>query len=398
MTDPHKRPILIVASALPYEATGTSIVARRLIDNLQEDEAVLLARAPSHRVHLTQRRLPIPSIKVRWLPLGLRGERYWKVGGIIPAVVQGIMAVRRHRCGAILAMFPDELSLPTGYLLHRATGLPLIAYFCDLYLEDRDDRGWEKTIARWVQPRVLRAASRLITLNRGLEEYYRDRHGIVAVTVPTCINKPLAEGGLLAPPANPFRIAFSGNVNDTRIDSLRALVVAVGSDPGYALQYFTPQPPEELKALGVWAPNASAEFVADDASLVRRLSECDVLLLPLTFEVSGHSRDQMATCLGTKLFEYFEAGKPVLVHCPADYYMARYFREAGCGLVVTDPSAAAIRTALKRLREDLALRQDLVNKAFVAAREFEGPKVTALLRREIAAVMANAGTAFEGAS
>jgi hypothetical protein len=391
MSDSKHPPFLIVASALPYESTGTSIVLRRLIENLRADEAVLLARAPNPGVRLTRPRLPIPAIPVRWLPLGLRGERFSRMAGIAPGLAQGLGAVRRHGCGAILAMFPDEFSLTTGYLLHRATGLPLVAYFCDLYLEDRRGRGWEAGIARWVQSRVLRAATRLITLNRGMERFYRERYGIEAVTVPTCINQQVPEAENPPPPGRPLRIAYSGNVNDTRISSLKMIVEAVGGDPDFAIRYFAPQSPAMLERLGVWAPNASAEFVGDDATLLARLRDCDVLFLPLTFEVTVHSRDQMATCFGTKAFEYFLAGRPVLVHCPSDYFMARFFHEGGCGLVVSEPSPEALRAALVRLRGDETLRQSVVRGGYAAAREFEGPRVVEVLRREMTSAMTQSG-------
>jgi hypothetical protein len=383
-------PFLITAFALPYEASGTSIVTRRLIENLHPGEAVLLGRAPNRNVKLVGHALPIPAVQVRWLPLGLRGERFSRLAAVAPSLMQGLAAVRRHRCRAILAMFPDEGSLLTGYLIHRITRLPLLAYFCDLYMEDRRGSGWEARLARWLQPRVFLAASRLLAVNRGMSDFYMSQYGIETVTVPTCINQGIPE--FTPPPAvgNPVRIAYSGNVNDTRLDTLRILVRAVGSDPGYAIRYFTPQTPDQLGALGVWSANASAEFVADDATLVRRLRECDVLYLPLTFDLKDHSREQMATCFGIKAYEYFLAGRPVLVHCPADYFLARFFRDAGCGVVVDDPSPHAVSLGLKELAGNSARRIEVVRRGFEAARTFEGARVAAILRGQIAVVMAAA--------
>jgi len=383
--------LLFTVFALPDVASGTGIVLRRLVENLDPDEAVLLGRGASRRWRLDREPLSLPSIRVRWVSYGLRGERFSRLTGVLPAVVQGHAAVRRHGCGAILAMYPDEGSLLTGYLLHRITRLPLMLYFCDLYMEEWRGDGWESRMARWLQPRAFRDAARLFAVNQGLAEFYRERYGIDAVTLPTCINRPIPPFEPPPPPGRPLRIAYSGNVYSARIDSLRALVAVVGGDPAFALHYFTPQKPEYLKSLGVWCDNATAEFVADESALIARLRECDVMFLPLTFSVEEHAREQLATCFGVKAYEYFLAGRPVLVHCPGDYFLARFFRERACGVVVEDPSPQALAAGLARLRDGGSLRADLVRNGLEAVRQFEGRRVAATLRAEFAAVLRAAG-------
>src|SRR5206468_12022974 len=128
--------------------------------------------------------------------------------------------------------------------------------------------------------------------------------------VPTCINVEIPEPGPLPAQGRPFIVGYSGNVYGPRLSSLRALVRAIGDNPDYAIRYFTPQRPELLKAYGVWAGNAGAEFVSDEGQLIRHLQSCDVLFLPLTFEVEENSRDQLSTCFGTKSCEYFLSQRP----------------------------------------------------------------------------------------
>lgn len=382
-------PVLMTVPALPVDAFGTSVVVRRLVENLKPEEIILLGRAPDRRAQLSQDRLHVPAIRVRWLAGGWSGERYSQVVGVIPAVMQGVLAARAAHVGAVIAVYPDPCSLLSGYLLHRVMGLPLIAYFCDLYMEDRQGAGWEARLARWLQPRVFQAATRIIAVNQGMVEYYRSRYGIEALHLPACINHAIPEFEPAPTPGRVFRIAYSGNINDTRIDSIRALVAAVGEDPSMAIHYFTPQTPDYLRTLGVWSRNATAEFIADEEALIKRLMECDALFLPLTFETGAHSRDQMATCFGIKSYEYFLARRPILVHVPGDYFLARFYRQWDCGVVVDDPSPQALLAGLNRIRGNPDLRNSLVRQGLVAARQFEGPRIAAALRAEIAAVMSS---------
>ena len=381
MTDVFRlsRPVMVVAQALPHQSSGTSIVLRRLLENFGGDEIVLLARNPNPHLRLEFRPLHYPTVTIPSLLGGVRGERYWRLGSLPPGIIAGLRAVRRHRPAAILAVFPDEIALLTGYILHRLTNLPLLAYFCDLYQEDRA-RGWEARLARSLQPRVFRAASQIITVNDGMVSYYRERYGLTAVCLPACINVGIPEPGALPAPNNAFVVGYSGNVNSTRLGPLRALVRAIGDNPGYTIRYFTPQKAEFLKANGLWADNASAEFISDEGDLIRRLASCDALFLPLTFDVDQSSYDQLATCFGIKSYEYFLSQRPVLLQSPGDYFIARFYRERECGLVVDSPAPEALRAALERLRADGALRERLSRNALAAAVDFEGPRVAAVLR------------------
>jgi len=378
---------MIVAETLPVGPVGTSIVLRRLLENFRDDEVVLIARHPPARYRRESRSLRHPYVAIPALPAGIRGERYWRLGSAVTGVAVGLAAIRRHRPAALLAVFPYEHALLTGYWLHRLTGLPLMAYLCDLYGEDRD-HGWEGYLARWLQPRVFRDAARVLAANQGMVDYYRARYGLDVVALPACINVPIPEPIPLPLPGNRFVVGYSGNVNSTRLDSLLALVQAIGGDPAFEIRYLTPQTPDVLRAYGVWAENATASFVADEKELVRRLAACDALFLPLTFDPKENSRDQLATCFGIKSYEYFLSQRPILLHCPADYFIARYFRERGCGMVVSDPGPAALRSALENLRSEVPLRASFALNGLRAAHEFEGRRIAAVLRgvlREVSA-------------
>jgi len=372
-------PLLVVAQALPSQSSGTSIVLRRLLENLRSDEIILLARNPNPHMRLEPRPLHYPTIIIASLPGGIRGERYWRLASLLPGIFAGMRAVRRYRPGAILAVFPDEVALLTGYALHRLTRLPLLAYFCDLYQEDRG-WGWEGALARWLQPRVFRSASRILAVNEGMVSYYRERYGLEAVGLPTCINVPIPEMVEMPPPGKPFVVGYSGNINSTRLGPLRSVVEAIGHRSDYALRYFTPQKPAFLKQAGLWTSNSSAELVSDEQELVRRLRLCDVLFLPLTFDVSENSRDQLATCFGIKSYEYFLSQRPVLLQCPGDYFIARFYRQWDCGWVIDQPGPEALMAGLERLRSDAALRRRLTGNALLVARQFQGERIAPILR------------------
>ena len=72
--------------------------------------------------------------------------------------------------------------------------------------------------------------------------------------------------------------------------------------------------------------------------------------------------------------------RPILLHTPGDYFIARFYRQWDCGLVVDDPSPEALAAGLRSIGSDEELRARLVRNALRAATTFEGRRVASRLR------------------
>jgi glycosyltransferase involved in cell wall biosynthesis len=67
--------------------------------------------------------------------------------------------------------------------------------------------------------------------------------------------------------------------------------------------------------------------------------------------------------------EYLAACRPILVHAPGDSFIAWYFRQHECGIVVDRLDPAELALALDLLLSDRALRERLAARAWERARE-----------------------------
>ncbi|HEY8174648.1 MAG TPA: glycosyltransferase, partial [Gemmatimonadaceae bacterium] len=56
-----------------------------------------------------------------------------------------------------------------------------------------------------------------------------------------------------------------------------------------------------------------------------------------------------------KMGEYLASGRPILAHAPRDSFVAWYFREYDCGVLVDERSPDRMTEALRRLTEDKEL-------------------------------------------
>jgi glycosyltransferase involved in cell wall biosynthesis len=97
--------------------------------------------------------------------------------------------------------------------------------------------------------------------------------------------------------------------------------------------------------------------------LVRLLNSCDLLFLPMN-PMKAHEAG-----LPTKLLEYMAVGKPIV--CSSEGEAANIVKRAKCGVVVSPHNPNDAVEAIRRLKEDKPLREELGrNGRLFAVRHF----------------------------
>lgn len=123
----------------------------------------------------------------------------------------------------------------------------------------------------------------------------------------------------------------------------------------------------------------------DEQEFFATLSGADALLLPVNFDRA--SIDFIRYSMPTKIPAYLVSGTPVLVYGPLDVAQVRYALDSGWGDVTSERNPAVLKSALKRIIGDPALRQRLSTSAREAAKNHDDAIVRnsfqALLRQVV---------------
>lgn len=379
--------ILVITRALPVESGGTMIVIRRLLENFGRDEIVVLGRTP-YKPRVLKNDTP-PEYPYFEIPTPqVKGFRLWRMLSVIPGFFQGLWIIWRYRVKVIIGVYPDEGSLLLSAFLHACTRTRYMAYFCDLYMENQKGKPL-RFLAKWLQPYVFRHADRILAANAGMKEFYDERYKVESLLMPTAINGSIPESFVLPDITDRFIIGYSGSIVPDRLDPMQALIKTIGNDSRYEIRLFTPQTEEYLRSVKIWGPNVMHRFCASHAELIQELSQCHVLYLPLTFNVEHNSREQLATCFGIKCYEYFQSCRPVIVHCPLDYFTSTFFTSLQCGEAIGSLDNVEIKLTLEKLRSQYnAEGRKYVTKALVAASDFQGSKIAERLSVAVNEVLA----------
>lgn len=270
---------------------------------------------------------------------------------------------KREGCESLVACTGDFYDLPATFLACRRLKIGFIPYIFDDYAYQW--LGFRRRLAKQVEPVLLKGAAAIIVPNEYLQKEYVERHGINS----TVIHNPCPLPDLEQLDATPrifqggINIVYTGAIYHAHYDAFLNLIEALKllNRPEIKLHLFTAQSERDLEGQGITGPHVVYHPHVPQREVDCILRQADVLFLPLAF--SSPIPEVIRTSAPGKTGEYLAAGRPVLVHALPDSFIAWYFREHECGLVVDEHDAAILAKSIESLVSDQLLQIQLGAKA-----------------------------------
>ncbi len=303
---------------------------------------------------------------------------------------------RSERCGLIVGCTGDLLDLPAACLAGRWAGIPFVPWLFDDYIHQWT--GPLRRVARRLEPAVFRRSRGAIAPNEFLQAEYARRYGVAAALVRNPCPMPdldaLDRGGPVFGDGG-IHIVYTGAVYRAHYDAFRNLVAAMRliGRPGARLHIFTAQSAPELAEAGISGPEVVRHPHIAQSEVPRVLRRATLLFLPLAFD--SPIPEVVRTSAPGKTGEYLAAGRPILVHAPADSFVSWYFRANGCGAVADRGGPERLASAIEGLLSDADLRARLSRDARKAAeRDFDVGNVRKEFEKLLASFAAPGGEAW----
>jgi len=297
---------------------------------------------------------------------------------VFQIVFKGLRAIKKHKCKSIILLLLEDRYILSGYIISLISRLPLIFYIQDLYADakTKDDSILNRKFANWLEKRVINKAKYHITNIPSLIEYYRKTQNIEMKLVMNCYPPgvmPKRYNNLLKnKQRSEFIIGFCGSVYWHNVDNLKTLCLAASKISNSKLAIFGSQSTEYLERLGITGVHISRKYYPNPNDLQEALSKCDVLYFPFTF--NPKSKQLMIHAFPTKIHNYLLCGRPILVHCPSESYLSKYFVENGAAKVVNEDSTTALLKALLQLKDDKCFEKKLVENTYEIAKSYVNSK------------------------
>ena len=326
--------ILVWTWTEPDQPSGSPAVLAAILRKIPDGRAEIVCEG--NRPVATRRNInlrhPITRLQFhrRVWPFrrGYRIQRFVRYAGALLLVLYGLWRVLRFRPDCLFTIYFNDLWILSSYCLSKLTGLPLILYVHDPYLEAAEHRGGAMArLARWLEPRSLRHGHVLV-LYDSLRRHYAERYGIDALVVRHIVTHTRRRYTFRPLVGRVVTIGFAGGIYDNNRLLLQQLAEACKQDHRIYLRIWTNAAPSVLEEVGLGGDRITINFESDYDRLLDGLSKCDLLYLPLAFaDTPALPADSLRYVLPTKAVDYLLAGPPILVHCPAEYETSRFFAE-----------------------------------------------------------------------
>ena len=142
--------------------------------------------------------------------------------------------------------------------------------------------------------------------------------------------------------------------------------------------------PEKLANLGFENKNIEILPFLSREDYITVIGNQRALLLSIDWpDESVVHKDELGTIFPTKTIEYLISGRPILVHCPEEYFLARFFKKYKCGIVLTDRDPQKIKEHIESVLDDVEKLKVMVANAYKASKQFHISSVKSIFEAEL---------------
>lgn len=369
----NKSHILFVGSAFPPSAGGSSIVMSRLLENLNSlSYSIVTLTECSYIMKDSNYMIPTCGI-LRLHTLISRPYRLsvWCRLLTLPYyLIRSIRFAKKEGATKVVAVYPTLDFLALGMILARILHLPFYPYLHDTVAEgnEKNSLTW---VAKFIQREVFLSSRKVLVMSSGMSDLMKRKYSIEAIPIRH-INS--LERKYLKP-SQKFKchgLFFGGamyTINDAAVKRVAKAAKLIG---------------ELLECSGIRSPIidqygsvlVSPMRYKTSSEYLSAIETKSILILALNkpFE-SNVGADELATIFPTKTPEYLLSGRPILVHCPKEYFLARFFHDNDCGMVVESDKIEDIALAMQQLLSREELAKKFVYNAYKTARQFNAESV-----------------------
>ncbi len=369
-----KNPILCITGSFPPRPGGTSTIIKNLTDAFEAGSFVIVSYGlnSEHFSSYTNHpvfTLPLIQTSQRHIQLvykRMKLKTYVRMMGDI---------IQTYKPMMILGVFPDVFTLRTALETAKTYNCRFSAYLHDTVLETCP-APYLKKFVKETQHLVFRDARPLFVMSEGMASLYREKYRIESLPLVHSYPEPIPEAPIRT--EGNATLFWSGNVYNINHRSFARMVHVFQDISPYRIIIASKQNKFGFKDIEI--PTERLEFTYFPHTRRKEYLEFirnqGFLLLALNWpDESPIHPDELRTIFPTKTPEYLASGRPIIVHCPEDYFLAQFFRKHRCGFVISTRDIQEIRKQVNLFIHDRDLQNDVQEQAIRASRQFQIDRV-----------------------
>jgi glycosyltransferase involved in cell wall biosynthesis len=380
--------VLVISGYTFCSKGGGSITLSNLFRGWPIDRlAIIDADANTHddnicrkRFNLTSRRLPdgqsgnISGSKIKLLAtLKNKFARFLGIaGGVRPITIsdQLLEFIANFQPDIIYTQASQLSYMNLVRTIKKWTDAKVIYHFMDDFPTTTYTTG---LLSFFVRKQMLREVAELIkdsSVRMGISDAmcdaYQNRYGVPFVTFhnPLDLNSWLQFAKCNYTVEGEFRVVYTGRIGTAASASMNTVCAAIrqlrNEGMNVIFQVFT-QLPLSAKNMEMFTRFGDAVSIHDAplevSGMAKILGDADILVMPIDFD--QESIKFIRYSMPTKIPAYMISGTPILVFGPHEVFSVQYAKNDKWGYVVEQNDARQLVVAIRRLCEDVQLREHL---------------------------------------
>jgi glycosyltransferase involved in cell wall biosynthesis len=172
----------------------------------------------------------------------------------------------------------------------------------------------------------------------------------------------------------PVNMVYTGAIYHVNFDAFRVLIYAIDrlEELDITLQLYTAQPKEFIEAEGICGRNVELHQHFPPSEINIAQINADILFIPFSFK--KEMKMIVKTSAPGKFADYLASGRPIFAVVPEESFVDRYLKKYQCGVSINSVNPERVADELKRLIEDISLRQNISENAVKRAHADFSPK------------------------
>ena len=271
-----------------------------------------------------------------------------------------------RRVASVVAVYPSLDLLPLAIIVAQRLKVPFFLYMHDTMCEALIKSKMIFFIER-LQSWAFSSARRVMVMSDGMAELYRRKYNLDCISAP----HPYCEQIIESETVHASRSLFWGGgiygINDKSL--IRVITAATSVNVVVRISACSEVVRNRIIKWRESGLLVEPVYYAKRKDYLEALRNAGALVLALNrHEESEFGKDELATIFSTKVPEYLASGRPVVVFCPGDYYLSRFFVTNKCGIVVNSVGQDAIMFGIREALSEGDRISQMCRRSFESSR------------------------------
>ena len=378
-----KKNILFVTTFYPPNNTGASVVMSNLIKELDQDTVygvVTWANSYKDKDETIHGKIVHKLFNFQYLfnPSLWFFVRHFTFNTEKRKVIK---IIKKEKITHVVGVYPDLDFLEVARSTSEVCGVKFYAYLHDTLAEGLSHKRYKK-IAKVVQQNIFDTSHKIFVMSEGMKDLYKNKYNVDTIPLLHSFSEDLEEKEL-----NNYAIEKSifwgGSVYAINKETVMR-VHAACKDLDYTLTLSAANTLEKLNNFGFENKNIKILPFLSREDYITTVGNQKALLLSIDWpDESAVHKDELATIFPTKTIEYLISGRPILVHCPEEYFLAKFFKDHKCGIVLTDRDPQKIKEKIEAVFNDEKKLKEMVSNAYKASKQFHISSVKGIFEKNL---------------